>query len=100
LNQQWVAFDRNIEDVFGLYTLGDKQGQLVAENRYFTEEAAALQKAIRQAETDEKRDSLQRVAKALDREQKNLTPEALEITKLFRQKLIDWMDWKTTQVLT
>ncbi len=99
VNQQLVAFERNIEDVFGIYTLGNKQTQLMAENRFFTEEAIALQNAIRQAETDETRDSLQRIAQVMDSEQKHLTTEALEVTKLFREKFLEWLDWKTTQVM-
>lgn len=99
LNQELVAFDRNIEEQFGLYSIGNRQTQLIAENRFFTEEATALQQAIRQAADDETRDSLQRVAQAMDREQKHLTPEALGTTQLFREKLVAWMDWKTTQVL-
>ncbi len=99
LNQELVAFDRNIEERFKLHSLGNRQTQLVAENRYLTAEATALQNAIRHAEDDETRDSLQQIAQAMDRAQKHLTPEALEITQLFRERFIAWMEWKTEQVI-
>ncbi len=100
LNQHHVAFNRNMEDRFGLYTLEKRQKQLVKEDRYFTKEAMALREALQRVGSGPARDSLQGIAQALDRRNGHLTAEAAELTALFRAKQLEWLEWKTEQVVS
>ncbi len=100
LNRALKAYTQKQDELFGLTELGRKKEALMKENRYLTEEAQSLLTAMEQAENRSIRDSLSQIGRKMSLEKRDLTPEALALEELFRQRFVEWVAWKTEQVLS
>lgn len=100
LNRENIEFQQQVEQLFGLYSIDKRRDSLREKGLYLTEEAKKLFEQLEQEKDMTIRDSLELLARELHESNKSLTPEAQKLHKDYDKRFMEWIEWKSDQIMS
>lgn len=98
INQNFVRYQKVEEEKFEFEKLHEEAEKLRKEEQFLTEEAYSIYLELNTVTEKGLRDSLMRVYNHLEKEERLLTPAAIKIVSLQKERFGDLIIWKMQQI--
>lgn len=98
LNQDFIRYKRQIDQLFELPLLEKQENDLIDNNLYYTAETYKLIEEMETTDQKSVRDSIEQLLEQRDEDRSMYTPEANTIEQLYQERYKEMIQWKAEQI--